>query len=309
MRLRHQLSALMLGACFLASSQGAPRDLLLIPDSGNDRIWAFDPFDGSLVNDNLIPGGGQLTQPINAINSGRGTILVSDETGDRVQEFNYNGSYVGLFADSSDGLDGPFGMTVYNSQVYVVSNVNDKIVRFELDGSNPVDWASVDGSPRDIVFRETDALVSDSGSEDILRYDLSGNLLAPPFHESDGVSGIDFPQQMQLEANGNVLAAGFSAPFGLYEYDSAGNEINAYTNLITSPRGVYRLGNGQLLYAGGTRVMRYDPNTLTEETVINQSGTSFRFIELAEVPEPATWPLVSLGLLGLVSRLRRKEAA
>lgn len=279
--------ATTLGTAVLLVALGAPAwaGVLLIPDSGADRVWAFDPFDGSLVTTDFIPNHASLSQPINAVDSGHGSILVTDELGDAVLEFNWDGSFIGTFADASDGLDGPFGITVHGNQVYVASNVNGRIVRFDADGSNPTLWAQGFGTPRDIVFRSGDALVSESAGDDIVQLSLGG-VFQSIWHNSDGVTGIDFPQQIQLESNGNLLAAGFSPPFGLYVYDAGGAQASAYTNLVTSPRGVYRLGNGQLLYAGGTRIMRYDPATLSEVTVINQLGASFRFIEFVEPPPP-----------------------
>ena len=281
--------AIKLGPAILVLALTAPASagVLLIPDSGFDKVWAFNPFDGSLVNSDFIPNHVSLSQPINAVDSGRGTVLVTDEVNDAVLEFGYNGAFLGTFADATDGLDGPFGLTVYNGQVYVTSNVNGRIVRFDSNGANPVIWSTGFGTPRDIVFRTGDALVSESAGDDIVQLSLAGALQSI-WHNSDGVSGIDFPQQLQMESNGNILAAGFTPPFGLYVYASGGTQLAAYTNLITSPRGIYRLGNGQLLYAGGTRIMRYDPNTLTETTVVNQLGASFRFIEYAEPSDPVS---------------------
>lgn len=284
-------------SCALAA--GSSAQVLLIPDSGNDKVWAFDPFDGSVINADYIPTHPSIPQPINAIYSGRGTILVSDETSDTVQEFGFDGSYIGVFADNADGIDGPNGLTRYNGQIYVASNVNGQVVRLDGDGSNATSWASGFGTPRDIQFRSGDALVSESAGDDIVSLSLSGTLNGV-WHSSDGVSGIDFPQQLFLQDSGKVLAAGFTAPFGIYEYNSDGTQANAYTNLITSPRGVYRLGNGDILYAGGTRVRIYDTDTQTEQDIINLSGASFRYIEY--VPEPASALLLMLGALGLRRR-------
>lgn len=305
MRSKHCNFGTKLWFCTLAFclvNNVAVGEMLLIPDSGNDRLWTFNAFDGSLISNNFASG--SMSQAINAIDSGNGTILVTDETADSILEFSSTGSFLGVFADSTDGIDGPFGIHRHGNHVYVASTVNNSILRFNSDGTGGTVWATGFGTPRDIVFRANDVLVSESAGDDILRFDHSGILLGA-FHNSDGVSGIDFPQQMQLDGS-NVLAAGFTAPFGLYQYDSNGAQIAAYTNLITSPRGVFRLGNGNLLYAGGTRVMLYDVSTLTESTIVNQAGTSFRYIELSSIPEPSSMTAVLVGFIGCLRWRVRK---
>jgi len=264
-------------------------DVLLIPDSGNDRIWAFRPTDGALISNNFIPTNAAMPQAICAIDSGRGTILVTVETTDTIQEFSTDGTYIGVFADSTDGIDGPFGITRFNNQIYVASSVNGRIVRFDLNGSNPTHWATAVGTPRDIGFRASDALVTESANDDIARYNLDGTFNSI-WHNSDGVSGIDFPQQLQIEEETGggfgAIVAGFTAPFGLYRFGSSGAQTGAFTNLITSPRGVFVLDNGDILYAGGTRVRIYDPESLTELDVVNDLSASFRFIERVAISSP-----------------------
>ncbi len=278
-------------ALFLAvAATAASADVLLIPDSAGDKIWAFDPVDGSVLSDDYIPADGNMIQPINIVDSGRGTFLVSDENADAVLEYAITGEFIHVLAGPAQGLDALQGLTVYQGAAYVGSRTAKAIFRIDLETMEVTPWAENAGTPRDIVFRGDDALVTNSdseanGGENIERYALDGTFLST-LHDSDGVTGIDFPQQLQVEDSGDVLAAGFSAPRGLYRYDGFGNEQEAFTNIITSPRGIQRLGNGKLLYAGGTRVMIYDPETGTEETVINERGISFRYIERSTAPVP-----------------------
>ncbi|MHC4908788.1 MAG: hypothetical protein ACYTF9_03605 [Planctomycetota bacterium] len=269
----------------------AAAQVLLIPDSSGDKVWAFDPFDGSVLSEDYIPSDGNMIQPINAVDSGTGTILVSDENADAVLEYGQDGQFIGVVADAADGLDALQGLTVYKGEIYVGSRVTDVIYRISLDGSSVEVWADEGvGTPRDQVFRADDVITSNSnsqadGGENLERFALDGTFLGT-FHDSDGETGIDFPQQIQLLPDGGILAAGFTAPRGLYVYDADGNQTAAFGDIITSPRGVYVLGNGQYLYSGGTRVMRFDPATNTEDTVVNQSGRSFRYIEFSEAPGP-----------------------
>lgn len=295
------LASIVPAALLAAAASG---QVLLIPDSGADKVWAFDPFDGSVISNNLIPNHPSLTQPINAIDSGRGTFLVTDETSDTVLEFNAFGGFIGTFADASDGIDGPNGLTLFEGKVYVASNVNGRIVRLDGDGSNATNWATNVGTPRDIAFRGNDALITESAGDDIVRYNLDGTFNSI-WHNSDGASGIDFPQQIQIEPTGGALVAGFTPPLGLYTFDGNGNQVQAFTNLITSPRGVYRLGNGKILYAGGTRVRIYDPATQTEQDIVNVGGASFRYIEYSSIPTPGA---AALGIVAGLVALRRRRA-
>ena len=263
-------------------------DVLLIPDSGNDRIWAFDPVDGAVLSEAYVPADGNMMQPINAVDSGAGTILVSDENADAVFEYGYDGQFLRTVVG---GLDALQGLDVRDGVVYVGSRTGRVIHRVDLDGSGLAVWARAGvGTPRDVAFRVDDALTTNSdsessGGENIERFDLDGDFLGT-WHDSNGVDGIDFPQQIKIREDGGALVAGFSAPFGLYVYDADGNEVAAFTNLITSPRGVHELDDGRILYAGGTRVMRYDPETGQEETIVNRKGTSFRYIERSAAPRP-----------------------
>ena len=275
---------------FLGVASVAHADVLLVPDSGNEKIWAFDTYDGRLLSDAYIPADGRLLQPINIVDSGYGTLIVSDENADSVFEYAVTGEFIRLVADASDGLDALQGLTVRRGVAYVGSRTGRSIFEIELVSGEVNIWASNVGTPRDLVFRKRDVLVTNSdseanGGENIERFGFDGSFI-DTFHDSDGITGIDFPQQLQIEEDEGVLVAGFSAPLGLYRYDASGQQTSARTNLITSPRGVVRLGNGMILYAGGTRVMRYDPVTQTEETVVNETGTSFRFIEQSSAAPP-----------------------
>ncbi len=135
----------------------------------------------------------------------------------------------------------------------------DAIAEFDVTTGNYIgnfiapNVAQMDG-PWDIIFRSTDCLVSGQASNNITRYDLSGNYLGV------FVPSIIFPEQINYGAGGNVIAGNFSAPSGLYVYDSNGNQLN-YFSAVTGLRGVFQLGNGNYLVTNGAGVYVFDQNT------------------------------------------------
>ena len=91
----------MLAVFFLAHTLQA-QQVLLIPDSSEDSVRTYCPFDGSLIDPNFILSGGEMSRPFNAIDSGSGTILVSDQIADAVFEYGFDGTFLGTVLDIGD---------------------------------------------------------------------------------------------------------------------------------------------------------------------------------------------------------------
>ena len=301
--------AATIAAVGLTISAAAQGSLLLVPDSTNDNIMAFDPVDGSLIDMAFISGGGNLATPVNAIQFGN-EILVSDQINDSVFRYSLSdGSFLGTFNNAS--LDNIRGMAVVDNQVFVTNSGSnngapgDSVVVFDSSG-NQVDLFDTVGDPFDVLAVETsggatELYINDIGNEAINIYDTDGNFLRN-FHSSDGVTGIDFPQQMFELNSGNILAAGFSSPAGIYEYDLAGNEVN-YFDVNTGVRGVYELGNGNIMFTDGNGVYTFDVATGNVTDIV--TGVSARFIDLAIIPAPGAFGV--LALAGIINTRRRRR--
>lgn len=295
------LATLVVGASALA--QG----LLLVPDSLADVVLGFDPYDGAYVGV-VIPNYSGFQTPLNAIDSTRGTIYVSDQVSDAVFEFDYSGNYIRTITSlSSSGIDNVRGIAIRDGYLYVTCGSGtwaNTVQRFDLDGGSQSTFASTNlNSPFDVYFRENDVLVSNSSSDDIEWFDLSGGYLGK-FVDSNGTGNVNFPEQIARRANGNVLVAGFSPAIGIYEYDSEGVLLNFYA-FGNGNRGVYELGNGDIMFTDGNNVYRIDSNTGLLVTL--KSGGSFRYIEWSPVPEPSSVAGLGFGFLGLLTVLRRRR--
>lgn len=263
--------------------------VLLIPDSTNRRVMAFDPLTGNLVDANFIPADTvNLSTPINAILSAAGdTILVSDQIKDVVQEYDLDGNYLGVFAPAGGPntaiLDNIRGISLRpngNLLVTVGSGANtNSVAEFDTAGNYLGNFIAAGAgglaSPFDVYGRAADWLVAGiSGTTGLLRYDLNGSFLNvfAPFSS--------FPEQIDEAANGNVLVANFSPSSneGVLEYTSTGVFVGRYDPpTLGGYRGAYELPNGNILTTTGTGVHEISRAGALVQTKI--SGVSARFIE------------------------------
>ena len=226
----------------------AVQSFLMIPDSVSDRILLFDPINGSLIDNNFIDGSsdtglGIFQTPLNAIQVNQ-EIWVSAQLADALFRFDLQGEYIGVVGDAdgdgdTDGLDNIRGIEFINGQIYVANGGDDNdvpgdgevVVVFDPSGNNLGFFDT--GDPYDIRAFNGELLISDinrdsDGGEDIDRYSIDGVNSAQlgTFHESDGETGVDFPQQITVrDSSGTVLVGGFSAPGGSYEYDVTGMQV------------------------------------------------------------------------------------
>ncbi len=264
--------------------------LLLIPDSGLDRVMAFDPITGDLYDADFIPSDDvNLTTPIAAaLHPDGNSILVSDQMNDGLIQYDLDGNFMGWFAPAggvnTSILDNVRGWDLKADGNILVCNDGgtgnpDCIVEFDASGNLIGNFiASGAGGmegPFCVLYRETqdDYLVTASSSDAVHQYDNAGNYVG------DLVSGINFPEQVTETPSGNLLVAGFSTPAGCYEYTSTGAYV-AYYDVIGGMRGAYELGNGNILVTNGTGVYEIDRNNTIIST--KMSGVNARFIYFVE---------------------------
>jgi predicted extracellular nuclease/subtilisin-like proprotein convertase family protein len=279
------------------------QQLLLIPDWTADRVMAFDPVTGNLVNADFIPTDAvNLASPKNAILSAAGnTILVSDQIRDVVQEFSLAGTFIRTFAPAGGPnpaiLDNILGITLRpngNLLVTVTGGANtDSVAEFDTNGNyigNFIAQTSggVDG-PFDILYRTTttgtDYLVPAINSDAVHRYSDTGsflNIFAPV---------NSFPEQISLgRVPGNVLVANFSGTqTGILEYTEDGTFVGRYTG-ATGNRGVYELPNGNFLTTTGTSVVEVNRSNQIVST--KATGVNAQYIELVSIGGACGTPTV-----------------
>ncbi len=262
----------------------APRgQVLLIPDSNADVVGMFDPYDGTYWGDFIVddPTGTlyDFQTPINAMQiSPGGPVLVSDQVSDAVYGFDQNGNFMYVVGDATY-LNNVRGIDFRDDTVYVTSG-DDYVAMFDAPGSF-VGYFIQDGTdPFDIMFIDEvesgSALYCDiQGSTDNVRhYHADGTLIGELF-------SINFPEQVQVDIlnPGYYLVIGFSENM-IYQFTIDGTITDSWS--FSGGRGIFRLGNGNLLATNGTGVHELDASTGSIiETEYSGSG---RYIELADLP-------------------------
>jgi hypothetical protein len=254
-------------------------------------VMAFDPVTGDLLDADLIPAdAAHLSVPKNAIlNAAGDAILVADQIEDVVQQYSLTGAYVGVFAPAGGAdpaiLDNILGIALKpngNLLVTVDSGTNmDSVAEFDASGVYQGNFIAagsggLDG-PFDVFRRPgSDWLVSSINDDSLKRYDEStGAFIA-------SLASIDnFPQQIALAANNNILVANFGGTqAGVVELTPAGTLVDVHLAPATgSHRGVYELPNQNLLVATSTGVYEIDRDSNLVDTKI--MSVSAHYIEAA----------------------------
>lgn len=294
--IRRAITVIVLAA--VLTPLAANGQFLMMPDSTNNRLVLFSPADGSVINNNLF--GLAAGTPLHAMQV-RSEIWVSEQVGDRISRWDFNGNSLGAI---SGGLDNVRGMEQVGNTVYLTNSgtangaPGPALVMFDVS-TTPLGFFSTAGlspSPFGALDYQGGLLVSSSSAnDDIHKFTLSGTSLGTFYNGT----GINFVEQLNYARNGNILAAGFSSPAGIYELDATtGAIVGSFA--ASGPRGVYQLTNGDILWSNGSGAHVYDPDTGTSTQVYAGGG---RYFDYLLIPEPAS--LALLGVLGLIAVRRR----
>jgi hypothetical protein len=311
---------LFFGLALVAMAGVASAQYLLVPDSQRDRIYKLDAQTGAVVDDQFIVDTTRFGTVVAALQVGA-EIWMTDQINDSIYRYSQTGSYLSTITGQLDNLR---GLNVVNGEVWVTnagtanSAPGAAIIRYDFTG-NRLGHFGITGtgstSPWDVKQFGNEVYISDSTSDDIDRYNLAGTYLGK-FYNSPGSSDLNFPQQIAT-FNNQVVVSGFSVPAAVYRFDSAGNKIDSYTvSNSLGHRGIYQLGDGNILTTGGTRIVKINTSgtTWTDANIIDvpppspgsQEFASFRYVHaFTPVPEPATMAALGLGAVALLRRRKK----
>ncbi|MCA9276917.1 MAG: hypothetical protein KDA29_12910 [Phycisphaerales bacterium] len=286
-----------------ASVPAMAQDVLLIPDSGSDRVWAFSAVDGGLIDNAFINDPGTVgginvfDRPLEVLLGSDGNLLVSDQFSDVVSEFAPDGSFIRVFSnggvrdtDVMDNIRGGHVLTAgpHAGSVLITNSgrLNDLVISQKNvksldadDGSEQPDFAfnrygGIRG-PFDVIEYNGEVLVADEGQDKIVRYTLDGKF-NEQFVNSISLPQLDFPQQMAIAGNGNLLVCSFSNGV-ILEFDPSANLVGQYDpGTLDLYRGIAELDNGNLLVTTTTGVYEVTRTGIVVD--VEATGTEFRYI-------------------------------
>jgi hypothetical protein len=252
-----------------------PQDsVLLIPDSDTlQNLGMYDPYDGTFLGI-LFTDTGHLTTPKCAIEGPDGNIYLSEQVNDGVYVYDTSGTYLYTYCDGTDGLDNLRGIDFRNDTLFVTcGGTLDLVAMFDAPHNRLADFISDGREPYDIHFLpDGRALIADITGDNIRLYNADGTF-------SGEIIDTDFPIQVTSD---DLTPGGFLCTSLLdreiTDFDLDGT-IQQITSLSTFGRGVYRLGNGNLLASIADGIYELEPGTGNVLDTEN-TGNGFQMIHL-----------------------------
>lgn len=288
-------AALLVVLALGAVDSAAQAQVLMMPDSTNNRLVHFSPVDGSVVNPNVFALAAGT--PLHALQVGQ-EIWVSEQIGDRISRWDAAGTFLGAVgAPPTGGLDNVRGMALLGGVIHITNSgtantaPGNSVVRFDSAGNNLGFFSTVGlaPSPFGILEHPLGMLVSSSSAnDDIHAFTLAG-VSAGTFHNT---TSLNFAEQMNYAANGDVLVAGFSSNNVVRLNATTGALISSFT--ASGARGVVQLANGNILWSNGSGAHVYDVVAGTSTQVYTGGGRYFDLYLVAFTVTPVAGPGGSL---------------
>ncbi|MBM4029879.1 MAG: hypothetical protein FJ280_31440, partial [Planctomycetes bacterium] len=111
---------------------------ILVADSGNNRVQAFDSL-GHFLSAYGAPGSGpgQFDNPQGLAVHSSGRVIVADSGNDRLQLLSFDGARFGFLRSITAGFNGPTGVTTYGQDRIVVADTGNNTIKvLTRDGSS-----------------------------------------------------------------------------------------------------------------------------------------------------------------------------
>ncbi len=246
------------------------QDVLLIPNTTGDYVGTYDPYDGTFLGI-FVSGSEFFSTPVNAVQGPDGNIYVTDQLLDAIRMFDRQGNSLGDYANASDGLDNIRGIEFRADGHLFVCTYADGIIEFDGPHSQIGVFVPSTQSQWDIKFLDDGtALVSSSGTNNVVLYNADGS-------PAQTLYQTRFPEQINKDLADNDTYLNTSMTADTVRDFRTDGMIDEIT-ILDASRGVFRLGNGNLLVTSGAGVYEVQPGT--NIIVETQNTNANYFIEL-----------------------------
>jgi hypothetical protein len=265
----------------------------MICNSGSRYVMLFNKDTGAVVNDQWIDlfNTGQSSFGIirDAIQVGDQIWVTDQSDAGNIYRFaasKTNPTYIDTLVVPTGG--NLRGMAYDGSTIYVTQNPtlpdgsrDPRVVMYNRAGTVLGSFTSPNlGSPFDALVSGDEVLVSDFNNDTVLRYQKDGTYIGVLVAKTTG--GMNAPSQIAFNNNGDLIAAGFSLPAGIYVYSSStGAQLNYW--YAGGVAGIAQLGDGRYIGTDGISVKVYNPTTnFTSVIYGGSSSSSSRGINLVD---------------------------
>lgn len=248
----------------------ANAQILLVPDATSDQLVAFDPFDGHLLNPAVFAIPNTVQVGVIDVN---GEIWLTEQTGDRITRRDLSGAIIGTIGPTfpGGGFDNIRGLANVGGLIYVTNagSANgataNSVVILDSTGAHVSTFSvnTLATSPFAVLGFQGDILVSGfSNANDVYRFTVTGTPVGV-FHNSTTISPA---HGLALAGDGNVWCVGFTSA-NVCKLDATTGAVLTSFPAPSTPRGVYELGNGNVMWTNGTGVHIFDVVSSTSTQV------------------------------------------
>lgn len=261
--MRYWLPLTFIASCSLPTSQAQTTYEVLVNSRGTNAVFRYDAS-GNFLGEFIESGAGGLSGPEQVLFHPDGSVLVTGFGNSAIKRYDgITGDYLGDFS-SGYALDVPSKMSIGpDSLIYVTQwgTVQQKVVRFDLDGSFVDEFTSIDtpnglGHFWDAQGRFYLSVYGNGGNGTVQRFAADGTFI-DVFINSAILQG---PTDIWQEANGDVLVQDWTTGQVL-RFDSTGSYLGVYISGLTNPEGhAFLPPDGDLLMGdwGVDAVQRFD---------------------------------------------------
>ena len=267
---------------------------IYVSSRGTNAVKKYD-MSGAYLGDFVTPGSGGLSSTEDILFHPDGSVLVTGFGNSSIKQYDgATGSFLGDFSNGYS-LSSPSKLSIGpDSLIYVTQwgNVQNKVVRFELEGSFHDEFTSI-GAPKglghvwDAEGNFYIALFGTGGSGTVHKFDSLGNDLGT-FISSTILQG---PTSIWFDADGTMLVEDWTLG-NVFRFSSEGEFLEEFLTGMTSPEGIAITPEGNLLIGdwGQDAVHKFGPDGsnlgyfTTGNGLADPNSVKLRTIQLTNVP-------------------------